>query len=118
VLEDAMKFLLVLAILAGAAWYFYRPLPPGQGPKADEGKRAAGRVVAMLEAYHAAKGVYPVDLDDLIPDYSAGVPTMTNGRPYGYERIGDRFQLTFNYTNPVPVHCTFEPGSKWTCEWF
>lgn len=113
-----MKFLFVLAILAGAGWYFYRPLPPGEGPEAAEGKRAAGRVVAMLEAYREAKGVYPVDLDDLIPDYSAGVPTMTNGRPYDYERLGTRYQLTFNYTNPAPVHCTIEPERKWKCEWF
>ena len=113
-----MKFLLVLAILIGAGWYFFHPLPPGQGPKAEEGKRAAGRVVAMIEAYHEEKGVYPVALDDLIPDYSAGVPQMTNGRPYDYERLGSRFQLTFNYTNPAPVHCTIEPERKWQCEWF
>jgi hypothetical protein len=113
-----MKFLFVLAILAGAGWYFYRPLPPGQGVEAEAGKKAAGRVVSMVESYRSARGVYPVDLDDLIPDYSAGVPQMPNGRPYGYERLGDRFQLTFNYTNPVPVHCTYEPATKWACEWF
>lgn len=113
-----MRYLVVLAILVAVAWHFYHPLPPGQGPEAEEGKRAAGKVVMMIQAYREAKGVYPIELDDLVPDYSAGVPHMTNGRPYGYERIGDRFQLTFNYTNPAPVHCTYEPGTKWECEWF
>jgi hypothetical protein len=112
-----MKFLLVVAILVGAGWYFYHPLPPGQGPKAEEGKRAAGRVVAMI-GLPRGEGRLPCRPRRPDPDYSAGVPHMTNGRPYDYERIGGRFQLTFNYTNPAPVHCTIEPERKWKCEWF
>ena len=113
-----MKFLLIVIALIGGAWHFYKPLPPGQGPAADAGKRAATPVLRTLESYRGARGKYPEDLEDLVPDYLSRMPRLSNGVPFEYERLGSSYGLTFNYTNPLPIHCTFRPGSKWSCEWF
>ena len=112
-----MKFLLVIAVVVGAAWYYLKPLPPGQGPEADHGKREASALISAIESYRSAHGLYPATLEDMIPDYLAGVPHLRNGSSYEYERISQRYQLTFNYTNPLPVHCTYGSG-KWACAWF
>jgi hypothetical protein len=113
-----VKFLLILAALAGGAWHFYQPLPPGEGPNADAGKRAATVVLRTLENYRGERGHYPEDLADLVPKYLSKLPRLSNGVPFEYERLGSSYELTFNYTNPLPVHCTFRPDGKWSCTWF
>lgn len=113
-----MKFLLVVAILVGGSWYYFKPEPPGQGPEAQAAMRAAQPVLQALEAYRTARGVYPHDLDDLSPEFLSGRLTFSNGSQPEYERLGPSYQLTLNYTNPLPVHCAYRPGAKWKCEWF
>lgn len=113
-----MKFLIFLAALLGGAWYLYKPLPPGEGPNADAGKRAATPILRTMESYRGERGSYPEDLEYLVPDYLSKMPRLGNGVPFEYQRLGSSYELTFNYTNPLPVHCTFRPESKWTCEWF
>jgi hypothetical protein len=113
-----MKYLLVLAVLAAAAWFYFKPLPPGKGPDADHGKRVAGALIQTLESYRSARGLYPPDLDDLVPDYLSGVPVLGNGSSFSYTRLGANYKLSFNYSNPLPVHCIYEPTTHWSCEWF
>lgn len=113
-----MKFLIIMAVLGAAGWYFLKPLPPGKGPDAEKGMRVSNAVVSAIETYRGARGTYPATLDDMVPDFIAGVPHLSNGSSLEYQRLGATFQLTFNYANPLPVHCTYQPGKKWMCEWF
>lgn len=113
-----MKFLLVLAALCGAGWYYLKPQPPGKGPNADAGKRAAVPILRTLENYRGEHGAYPMSLEDLIPSYLAGIPRLSNGSSWDYTRLGANYKLTFNYTNPLPVHCSYHSATKWECSWF
>ena len=115
-----MKFMLVVALLAGCAWYVVKTqLPqPGQGPEAVAGKRASNAVLQAAENYHSATQVYPQGLEDMIPEYLSAMPHLANGVSIEYQRLGPTYKLTFNYRNPLPVHCSFEPATKWECEWF
>jgi hypothetical protein len=113
-----VKFLLVLAALCGAGWYYLKPQPPGKGPNADAGKRAAVPILRTLENYRGEHGAYPMSLEDLIPSYLAGIPRLSNGSSWDYTRLGANYKLTFNYTNPLPVHCSYHSATKWECSWF
>lgn len=115
-----MKFLLVVALLAGAGAYVVKTrLPqPGHGPEAVAGKRASGAVLQAIEDYKSARRVYPQGLEDMIPEQIAGLPHLPNGVSIEYQRLGPTFKLTFNYHNPLPVHCSFEPATQWQCQWF
>jgi hypothetical protein len=113
-----MKFILVLAVLGAVGWYYLKPLPPGKGPDAAKGMRVSNAVVGAIESYHSARGGYPLTLDDIVPEFLAGVPHLSNGSTLEYQRLGASFKLTFNYANPLPVHCAISPGKKWECEWF
>jgi hypothetical protein len=46
------------------------------------------------------------------------VPHLSNGSTLDYQRVNQSFKLSFNYANPLPVHCTIYPGKQWACEWF
>ncbi|MBK7349462.1 MAG: hypothetical protein IPI92_06315 [Gemmatimonadetes bacterium] len=113
-----MKMLVVLAALLAGGYLFYKPLPPGKGPNAAAGMRAGGTIVQVLEGYRSSRGMYPQSLEDMVPEYLAGVPHLSNGSSFEYERLGANFKLTFNYTNPLPVHCSYQPATRWACEWF
>jgi len=113
-----VKFLLIVGIIAGAAWYHFKPLPPGKGPAADGGKRAATVILRTIENYRGARGYYPGSLEDLVPEFLAGIPTLSNGSRFEYLRLGMNYKLTFNYESPLPVHCSYMPTTQWSCEWF
>jgi hypothetical protein len=113
-----MKFMLVLAVLGAVGWYYLKPLPPGKGPDAAKGMRISNALIQSIESYHAERRFYPATLEDMIPDFIAGVPRFSNGSSLEYKRLGQTFKLTFSYANPLPVHCSYEPGQKWACEWF
>ncbi len=114
-----MRLVLVVALLAGVAWYVVKTqVPqPGHGPDAAAGKRASGAVLQAIDDYKSARRVYPQGLEDMIPDYLSGVPHLPSGVSIEYQRLGPTFKLTFNYHNPLPVHCSFEPATQWECEW-
>lgn len=113
-----MKFLLVLAVLAAVGWYYFKPLPPGQGPEAAKGMKVANMVAGAIESYRASRGMYPGMLEDMIPEFLGSVPTMQHGSSLEYQRLGPTYKLSFGYANPLPVHCWKEAGTKWSCEWF
>lgn len=113
-----MKFLLVLAVLVAVGWIYFKPLPPGKGPNAEAGMRASSRVIQAIEGFRSARGIYPATMDDLIPEFLSGQPHLSNGSSLEYTRLGANYMVSFNYTNPLPVHCSYEPGKKWACEWF
>ncbi len=115
-----MKFLLVVAFLIGGAWFYLKPLPPGKGPDAEAGRRASVGMMNAIEAYRSARQAYPFTLEDMIPEFIAGVPHLKNGATFEYQRLGANYKLTFNYSNPLPVHCSHDSSSRdpWVCEWF
>jgi hypothetical protein len=112
-----MKFLLIMGALIAGAWFYLKPLPPGKGPDADAGKRAATAILRTLENYHGEKGYYPEELDYLVPDYLQRLPRLGAGRVFEYQRLNTTYRLTFNYASPLPVHCTYRPETRWRCEW-
>lgn len=114
-----MKFMLVVCALLAGAWFYFKPLPPGQGPVAASAMRASSGVVNAVEAYRSARGMYPGSLEDMVPDFLGGVPKLKNGATLDYMRLGNNYKLTFSYTNPLPAHCTHEPTEHkmWACEW-
>ncbi len=113
-----MKFILVLAIIGAVGWYYFKPLPPGKGPEAAKGMRVSNAIVSAIESYKSSRQVYPSTLDDMVPEFLSGVPHLSNGSSLEYQRLGPSFKLTFNYANPLPVHCSISANTKWQCEWF
>lgn len=114
-----MKFMLVVAAIIAAAWFYFKPLPPGQGPVAASAMRSSSGIVNAIEAYRSSKGMYPGSLEEMVPDYLGGLPHLKNGATLEYQRLGANYELTFNYTNPIPVHCTHKSTEhkSWECEW-
>jgi hypothetical protein len=114
-----MKFLLVVGVLVAAAWFYFKPLPPGQGPVAASAMRTGSSVMGAIEAYRSSRGMYPGTMEDMVPDFIGAVPRLKNGATLEYQRLGANYKLTFSYTNPLPVHCTHESSGQknWACEW-
>lgn len=111
-----MKKLFLLVLLAGAVYlgYLVQKEKPGEGPKARAGKSAAQPVINALESYRTAHNVYPADLEVLSGE-GGGLPSQVLGQPLRYERFEATYDLTFSYTTPLPVHCTYNPETRWKC---
>ena len=111
-----MKKLFLLVLLAGAVYlgYLVQKEKPGEGPKARTGKAATQPVINALESYHAAHSVDPPDIEVLAAE-GGGLPSQILGHPLRYERSGATYDLTFSYATPLPVHCTYNPETRWKC---
>lgn len=108
--------ILIVAILAGA-YYYLSQQKPGVGPKADAGFKTCARVIAAIEQFKQARSGPPGMLMELNPEFLANVPREVNGHPILYEIRPDGYELTFSYADPLPVHCTYMPKTKWKCGW-
>ena len=103
--------------------------PPGKGPKARAGYRAAAPVITALEKFHADRGHYPESLGDLVPAYlpdrkdllyrgraqPVNAPGHDESIPedeFGYHRDGDTYILMFSYTGPGMSHCIYASGTR------
>lgn len=106
-------FLLLLLALGVYVGYLARKEKPGMGPKARSGKAAAQPVINAIEAYRTAHNMYPADLDDLRSENSS-LPRRIDGHGIDYDRHGATYEVSFSYTTPLPVHCTYTP-SHWKC---
>jgi hypothetical protein len=113
-----MRVLIIVGLLAAGLWYYFKPQAPGKGPDAMKGMRISSGVMQAIESYRSARSVYPPSLDELVPEFLGGMPHFSNGSSLEYQRLGATYKLTFNYANPLPVHCSIAPGQKWQCEWF
>lgn len=104
-------------MLAGAGYLGYLVVKhkPGEGPRAEAGRRAAAPVITAIERYRNLHGEYPDDLDVLESEVPGSVPREINGHPVRYERSGTVYRLTFSYAAPLPTHCTWTPATKWKC---
>jgi hypothetical protein len=81
--------------------------PPGKGPQARAGYRAAAPVIAALESFHTDQGHYPSGLGELVPACLPHQPTRTLA--YSYASDEDTYTLRFAYSGPcigMTIVCT------------
>jgi hypothetical protein len=70
-------------------------------------------VIAALERHRADRGVYPLELSDLVPDYLAEIPSPRvgwlgeGGEAFNYIDLGDSFLLEFSCA--MWVQCHYSP---------
>ncbi|MFN8654621.1 MAG: hypothetical protein U0133_22160 [Gemmatimonadales bacterium] len=112
-----MKFMLVVAIIAGVCWYYFKPLPPGKGPEAQHAMRVGSMVVQAAENYRSARRSLPLNLAEMVPEFLTAIPHIKMGG-VSYERLGANYKVTVSYSDPIPKHCSMMMGTRWTCEWF
>ena len=112
-----MKKLILLLLVAAVGYIGYLALheKPGEGPKAEAGRKASQPVIVALEAYRLARGQYPEDLDELSLGMSGVLPKQIDGNPVLYTRTDSGYELTFSYASPLPTHCTYTTVRKWQC---
>lgn len=73
----------------------------------------AAQVVEALGAYHAAHGVYPDKLENLVPDQLGAIPRPRMGwiehsnEEFTYSNFGDSFALEFS--SVLWVQCAYSP---------
>jgi hypothetical protein len=81
----------------------------------DQGER----LVTGLELYRQARGGYPVDLKELVPEYLTEVPATSMGIirrvGYGYHRDPERgYRISF--PAPAWIICSRTAKSDWQCD--
>jgi hypothetical protein len=114
-----VKFLLVLAAVGAAAWFYLKPQPPGKGPAFEAARRPTSMLLLGLERYRTFHGGYPYRLEDMVPDVLSKLPKPETGSSFEYRFLPTgQYKLTIRYFNPLPVHCWYEGTKKWHCEWF
>ncbi|HKV76126.1 MAG TPA: hypothetical protein VJN95_16530 [Gemmatimonadales bacterium] len=112
-----MKTLLLILIIVAGAYYYLSQQKPGVGPKADAGFRVAAPIISAINQFRDAKSGPPGILMELVPEYLPSIPRQINGHPILYQIRPDGYELTFSYADPLPVHCTYMPKTKWKCGW-
>ncbi len=112
-----MKTLLLILVILGGAWFVLSKQKPGVGPKADAGFRATAPIISAIGQFYEVKHGPPGMIGELAPDFMASVPREVDGHPILYEIRPDGYELTFSYADPLPVHCTYTPNTKWKCGW-
>ena len=92
--------------------------PPGQGPKALAGFKAAAAILQGLGEYHSKNAAYPDRLESLVPAFltPAQLSPPSDVARYDYHRTGPGFTFGFSYHGPGTNTCTFESASRsWVC---
>lgn len=110
--------LLISMCMVGLALFFFKNATqaPGEGKKATQGYTLCAPIIEALARYHDAQGSYPTNLEALIPDYLAEIPTPENGYPLTYTLEGASYVLQFNYTGPGMNECAYRPETGWKCQ--
>jgi hypothetical protein len=109
--------------------------PPGKGPKAHAGYRAAAPVISALEKFHKDHGQYPMDVSELVPVYLPDTDALLIHRKVGlmhspraaasgdqqefseidglvYFRDADDYVLFFSYIGPGVNRCQYDSRTK------
>ena len=109
--------LLIMVVLFTIACNAILPTeePPGVGETAEHGYALSEPVIAALEEYKTANGVYPASLDELVPDYISAAPKKNDGLDFSYSSTGESFSFSFHYTGPGMITCTYTPEKLWQC---
>jgi hypothetical protein len=112
-----MKTLLLIVLILAGAYFYLSKQKPGVGPKAEAGFRASAPIISAIDQFKTVKNGPPGILSELTPEYLPTVPREINGHPILYTIRPDGYELTFSYADPLPVHCTYMPSTKWKCGW-
>lgn len=89
--------------------------PPGVGEKAEQGYAASEPVIAALDEFKAANGIYPESLAELVPDYLSAVPRKNNVLDFSYRKSAESYEFSFHYVGPGMNTCTYTPEEGWHC---
>jgi hypothetical protein len=109
---------IILAALLGACD------APGEGRKAEQGKRIGDALAQALERHHAARGRYPESLDGLFPKFVAPplrsvADVDTDEIEFNYRFVPpDGYELVFTYSGPGINRCwlaTNNAAPGWDC---
>jgi hypothetical protein len=94
---------------------------PGVGPKADAGYQHAAPVIEALNAFYAARHVYPESLRQLVPEFLPDSalqrpPDWNWQRDLRYSGQPNAFELSFWYAGPGSNTCTYtSEAGQWKC---
>lgn len=103
--------------------------PPGKGRKAEAAYRAAAPVIGALEKFHADRGNYPQNLDELVPIYlpdkrdllyrgrvqpvnAPGHDESVAEHEFAYHRGDNKYTLMFSYTGPGMNQCIYDSETR------
>ncbi len=89
------------------------------------GIEKGNQIVQAIEAYHAAKGKYPITLDELLPTYLSDIPMTLTGQAYFYRLFenssplaDEMYWVSFRAVNQDHVACTyFRRLDTWDCDY-
>jgi hypothetical protein len=94
--------------------------PAGRGVTAERRYREAEPLIAGLEAFHRARGVYPDSLEQLVSAFLApaqlSASRMDPDGPFAYTRDSAGYTLRFEYHGPGMNHCEYRSmQGRWSC---
>ena len=106
---------LVVVGLLGCA-YLYVTTYAVDGPTLEQGRERADNLLIVLEQYKASEGLYPPDLDALVPAYLAEIPRPAWRYGYSYMQCtsGERFVLAFKEAKIPDGSCAY---GSYSAEW-
>jgi hypothetical protein len=80
-------------------------------------QQAGDEIIKGLAAYHADKGKYPNEIDELVPKYLIAIPRPRAGdKKWRYRTTGDDagFELSFAFDDgEYPICCYYSEDAKW-----
>ena len=109
--------MLVVVGLLGCV-YLYTTAYAIDGPTLEQGRERARDLLIALEQYKASEGLYPADLETLVPRYLVEIPRPAWRYRYGYQRCmsGERYVLTFKEAKIPDGSCAYSSYSaQWKC---
>jgi len=108
---------IVVAGLLGCA-YLYITTYALDAPSLEQGRGRAADLLIALEQYRASEGLYPPDLNALVPEYVAEIPRPAWRYVYGYKSCmsGERYVLAFREAKIPEGSCAYSSSSgEWRC---
>ena len=84
------------------------------GQEIKSGIQRGNMIVKAIEAYHSAKGQYPISLTGLVPTYLPDIPITTTGQAFFYRLFdpgsplaSEVYWVSFRAVNQDHVACTY-----------
>lgn len=82
-------------------------------------------IIQAIEAYHLDQGIYPLSLNDLVPQYLPVIPVTLTGQAYFYRffdaadpMADEMYWLAFRVTDQEHVTCTYLRRLEyWDCNY-
>jgi hypothetical protein len=108
---------LVVAGLLGCA-FLYTTTYAIDAPTLERGRERSDTLLTALEQYKASEGLYPPDLDALVPAHLAEMPRPAWRCAYAYRRCasGKGYVLAFKAARIPDGSCAYSSTSReWKC---